>query len=98
MYFFADPLPHYKSFNDLEGLSDWRLAEVPGPKVSRFAQQCLSQQQVCMLSELLAISDNVAWCRTDISTPAGANALFLFLCLTFAAQCSHVDPTLLQVF
>ena len=51
MYFFADPLPYYNSFNDLEGLSDWRMAEVPGPKVSRFAQQCLPEQQVCNSSQ-----------------------------------------------
>lgn len=34
MVFMADPLPHFKrDVYDLEGLSDWRVPEVPDPKV-----------------------------------------------------------------
>lgn len=35
MVFSSDPLPYFKkNLYDLEGLSDWRLAEVPDPKAS----------------------------------------------------------------
>ena len=34
MVFLSDPLSHFsRDIYDLEGLSDWRLAEIPDPKV-----------------------------------------------------------------
>ena len=96
-YFFADPLPHYNSFNDLEGLSDWREVVVPGPKVSRSARQCLPEQRVCDLSQSCQQYQTVRPGAGSVQAPLRVRTPCLLLCPTLCiSQCSHVDLTLLQ--
>ena len=48
------------------------------------------------LSELSVTLDNVAWCRIDISTPAGANVMFVSVPCLMQPSALMLTPTLLQ--